>query len=89
MDLFQVLLNISHFKGNETIYAVEPWTPESEAQVILEPAAGIIQLHQGELVFEYFLEIDLLQKMLQNSPYSDLCLRDQCLHVIEYVMQNA
>lgn len=88
MDIFQVLLNISRFKRNETIYAVEPWTPESEAQVVLEPAEGLIHIIRGDLRFEYFLEVSLAQDLLQQNQHSSLCMRDQCLRMIEYAMQN-
>ena len=57
MDLFQVLLNIHDFKDDETIYAVEPWTLESEAQVILEPGEGVININSGHFIFEYFFAI--------------------------------
>lgn len=88
MDLFQVLLNIHDFKDDETIYAVEPWTLESEAQVILEPAEGVIQIKSGHFVFEYFLEVNLVKNILQNNQSSNLCMREQCLHMIEYVINN-
>ena len=89
MDLFQVLLNIHDFKDDETIYAIEPWTLESEAQVILEPAEGVIHIQSGHFIFEYFLEVNLVKNILQKNQSSNLCMREQCLHVIEYALNNA
>ncbi len=88
MDLFHILLNIHLFNANEIIYAAEPWTPESEAQVILEPAEGILRIVSDDLIFEYFLDIASARKLLHNSQHSNLCMRDQCLHIIEYALRN-
>lgn len=89
MDLFQVLLNINDFKDSETIYAVEPWTLESKAAVIQEPARVIMQFADSSAVFDYFLEIYLVKALFKNTANQNLCMREQCQRIIEYALHNA
>ena len=89
MDLFQVLLNINDFKDSETIYAVEPWTLESKAAVIQEPAKVIMQFADSSAVFDYFLEIYLVKALFKNTENQNLCMREQCQRIIEYALHNA
>ena len=88
MDIFQVLLNIGRFKRNETIYAVEPWTLESEAEVILEPATGLIHFSRDAKMFEYFLEITPAKALYQQLEIHNACTQAQCQHIIEYAIHN-
>ncbi|CAM4247128.1 hypothetical protein [Acinetobacter pragensis] len=89
MDLFQILLNINDFKDSETIYAVEPWTLESKAAVIQEPAKVIMQFADSSAVFDYFLEIYLVKALFKNTENQNLCMREQCQRIIEYALHNA
>ena len=88
MNLFQILLNLHDFSDNETIYAVEPWTLESEAEVILEPATGLIHFSRDAKMFEYFLEITTAKALYQQLEIHNACTQAQCQHIIEYAIHN-
>ncbi|WP_336944163.1 hypothetical protein [Acinetobacter modestus] len=89
MDLFQVLLNIYDYQDDQTIYVIEPWLLESTAIVLKEPPEGLIQVKHNNSVFEYFLEVFVVKEILKNLEQQNLCLRDQCLHIIEYAIYDA
>ncbi|OTG80535.1 hypothetical protein B9T33_08890 [Acinetobacter sp. ANC 5054] len=89
MNLFQILLNLDDFPNHYTIYAMEPWTLESEAQVVLEPSEGLIQLAYNNEIFEYFLEITSAKALLLQLGSQNLCTQVQCQRVIEYAIANS
>lgn len=89
MDLFHVLLNIDQFSEEDTIYVQCPWALESEAQVnqvichLDDHAKTITINHQ---VFEYFLDVSIVDELMTQFAHQSLCLRDQCQHIIEFAM---
>ena len=89
MNVFQVLLNLNDFSDQHTIYAVEPWSLDSEAQVVIEPAEGLIQIQQQSQFFEYFIEIATAKMLLQQLESQNLCTQVQYQRIIDYVMDNA
>lgn len=89
MNLFQILLNLDDFPNHHTIYAMEPWTLESEAQVVLEPAEGLIQISDESKIFEYFLEIASAKALLLQLESQNLCIQVQCQRIIEYAIANS
>lgn len=73
MDLFSVLLNIGQFPEQDTLYVEQPWTLESQTQVIeLDPAAPFIQMN--ERVFTYFLEVSIIDELSIQFDQQNLCL---------------
>ncbi|MES1197425.1 MAG: hypothetical protein ABUL55_02260 [Pseudomonadota bacterium] len=69
-----------------TIYATEPWTPESQAIVAIEDTTtGVAK--DG---MTYFLEIALALEILEDWDKSGLrSTIDRCRRVIEYAQNDA
>ncbi|MBK0064899.1 MULTISPECIES: hypothetical protein [unclassified Acinetobacter] len=88
MDLFQILLNISLYQDDEIIYVAQPWTLESEAKVLNASNQNLIQMNEHHLNFQYFLDISTAKEMLEDSQPQNVCYRDQCQRVIEYVLDE-
>ena len=87
MDLFQVLLNIHRYSDDEMIYAVPPWTLESDAKVFKKTDEKRLSIHTDHSTFQYFLEVFIVKEILEEL-HQNLCDRDQCQHVIEYVINE-
>ncbi len=62
MQLKYVIENIDTFDSDMTIYVDSSWLPESIAMVCHEPDDG--QVPEG---FEYFLEVFLLQELIEDA----------------------
>ena len=88
MDLFSVLLNIGQFPEQDTLYDEQPWTLESQTQVIeLDHAAPFIQMN--ERVFTYFLEVSIIDELSIQFDQQNLCLRERCQRVLEFALNQA
>ena len=88
MDLLSVLLNIGQFPEQDTLYVEQPWTLESQTQVIeLDHAAPFIQMN--ERVFTYFLEVSIIDELSIHFDQQNLCLRERCQRVLEFALNQA
>lgn len=90
--LGEVIDRLSDFDGEDTIYALEPWTTESEALVAREPDMGGLPseaLHAG---MKYFLEISIARDFVEDWLAS-LDARPTpsavCQRVIDYAIDDA
>jgi hypothetical protein len=64
--LGDVIDRISEFDGEDTIYAFEPWTEQSEAMVAREPEAGGLPREAADLGMKYFLEVSIAQEFVED-----------------------
>ena len=69
MRLGDVIDNLPEFDSEETIYAWEPWTAESETIVAREPAH--VGLPQEVLLarMKYFLEISIAKDLWETGVF--------------------
>ena len=92
MRLVDVIDKLPEFDSEDTIYALEPWTAESEAIVTREPAHGGLPqeaLHAG---MKYFLEISIAKDFVSDWGTSSGGQPDAwtvCQRVIEYAINDA
>ena len=87
MDLFHVLVNIQQFSEHDSIYVERPWTLESEAQVLSSSEdAKIISI--GNKVFEYFLDISIVDELLAQCTNQNLCIRDTSQRIVEFAINT-
>ncbi|NNH35459.1 hypothetical protein HLH12_07845 [Acinetobacter sp. NIPH 2377] len=87
MDLFHVLVNIQQFSEHDSIYVERPWTLESEAQVLSSSEdAKIISIENK--VFEYFLDISIVDELLAQCSNQNLCIRDTSQRIIEFAINT-
>mgnify|MGYP003514254416 FL=1 len=85
MDLFHVLVNIQQFSEHDSIYVERPWTLESEAQVLSSSEdAKIISIENK--VFEYFLDISIVDELLAQCSNQNLCIRDTSQRIVEFAI---
>lgn len=66
MTLSDVVARLPDFDPEETIYASEPWTSQSEAISAREPAAGGLPLEASGAGMKYFLEVSIAQEFLMD-----------------------
>lgn len=87
MDLFHILVNIQQFSEHDSIYVERPWTLESEAQVLSSSQdAKIISIENK--VFEYFLDISIVDELLAQCSNQNLCIRDTSQRIVEFAINT-
>ena len=89
MNLFTVLLNIQEYSETDVLYVEQPWSLESDVILLdgsKEDTKPIVKNHQ---VFEYFLEIFMINELFEDLGTQNLCIQDQCQRIIEYVINDA
>lgn len=65
MNLLEVIRDLDRFDPDHTIYAKEPWTPDSLAIVALQPDEGD-PADVTRLGVKYFLEIFIANECLEG-----------------------
>ena len=87
MDLFHVLVNIQQFSEHDSIYVERSWTLESEARVLSRSEdAKIISIENK--VFEYFLDIAIVDELLAQCSNQNLCIRDTSQRIVEFAINT-
>ena len=92
MRLVDVIDKLAEFDSEDTIYALEPWTAESEAVVAREPAQGGLPPDALEAGMKYFLEISIAKDFAEdwrNSSDGHPNAWSVCQRVIEYAINDA
>jgi hypothetical protein len=90
--LGDVIDRLSEFDCEDTIYASEPWTEESEAMVTRDPDAGGLPIEVSDAGLKYFLEVSVARDFVEDWLAS---LDDQptppavCQRVIGYAINDA
>ena len=90
--LGDVIERLSEFDGDDTIYALEPWTEESEATVAREPDIGGLPLEASHAGMKYFLEISIARDFVEDwlaSLDGQPTPSAVCQRVIEYAIDDA
>ena len=84
MDLFTTLLNIGNLQDDQILFVEQPWTPESETEL---RTTTHIQNNEREN-FKYFIKVSELKLLLLRFEMRNVCLRDRCYLIIEYVIDH-
>lgn len=84
MNLFTTFLNINHFQEKQFLYVEQPWSPESEVELREIDLAKNINLSK----FEFFIEVSELKSLLQHFENKNVCLRETCYLIIEYILDQ-
>ncbi|MEN3951235.1 hypothetical protein [Iodidimonas sp. SYSU 1G8] len=66
MRLADVLDRLSEFDSEDTIYASEPWTEDSDAMVAREPDQGGVPPEASDAGMKYFLEVSIAQEFEED-----------------------
>jgi hypothetical protein len=90
--LGDVIDRLSEFDSEDTIYASEPWTEQSEAMLAREPDAGGLPLEASDAGMKYFLEVSIAKEFVEDWLAS---LDEQpspsavCRRVVDYAINDA
>lgn len=90
--LNDVVGRLSEFDSEDTIYASEPWTEQSEAMVAREPDAGGLPPEVSDAGMKYFLEVSIAQEFVEDWLASlDVQPTPSavCRRVIDYAINDA
>lgn len=75
-----------------TIYAREPWSPDSDAMAEREPEHGGTPGEYGSAGMVYFLEVSIAQDVLHSWKASQPrppSLEEQCRRLVQYALYDA
>lgn len=92
MNLIEAIRDLGSLDDGSTIYAVEPWTPESPVVVLPEPDAGGLQVEAQGLRMQYFLEVFVARDILEGwavNQEREPTLQEKCARLILYAITDA
>ncbi len=92
MNLLQVISNLSDFDEDHTIYAEEPWSPDSEAMVRPEPEDGSVPGDASAKGLTYFIEVFLAKEFLHDwaaGQPREPSSREKAERLIKYAVDDA
>ena len=84
MTLSDVVLNPHSIAPNAFIYAIWPWTPESEV-LIQESSTNSDQFNNA---YRFFLDMKVVLRLAQLFQYQNLCHRICIEKTIEFAQQQ-
>ncbi|MGN0937336.1 hypothetical protein [Acinetobacter amyesii] len=98
MTLFQMLLKLQNaidFSVSEqnslnhlAIYATEPWTLESTAQLRAASDKNLISSTSPPQAFHYFLHTSTVKSLFKRKANQNLCSQAQCQLIIEFALEQ-
>jgi len=92
MTLFEAIRDLDSLPEENTIYASEPWTADSQAIIAYEPDTGGLPVEAQELGLEYFLEVFIAREFLEGwirSLDAEPTLQQKCERLIQYAINDA
>lgn len=90
--LGDVIDELPEFDSEDTIYAAEPWTEQSEAMVAREPEAGGLPSEVSDAGMKYFLEVSIAQDFVEDwlaSLEKRPTPSAVCQRLIDYAINDA
>ena len=94
VKLVKLVERLAELDNEDTIYACEPWTEDSDAMVAPdpEPEQGRIPLEAAEAGMKYFLEVFIAREVVEGWTASldeKPTLAAICQRLIEYAINDA
>jgi hypothetical protein len=92
MTLFEAIRDLDSFPEENTTYAAEPWTADTQAIVAYEPDTGGLPVEVQELGLEYFLEVFIARDFLEGwigNLGAEPTLQEKIARVILYAINDA
>jgi hypothetical protein len=90
--LVEIINNLESYGDEETIFAKEPWTPDSPAIVLTMPESPGLPEEANQLEMSYFIEPFIAQEFLEGwvkTQDTTPTLREQCERLIQYAIHDA
>lgn len=66
MKLSDAIINVFELDDDATVYAVEPWGPDSEVALVRHPGTEGVPELVVEAGMTYFLEVHIVQQFLED-----------------------
>jgi len=91
MTLLDVVRALNSFDKESTIYAVEPWSENAKAEVILNSSLNE-HADLNKLGMTYLIEVFLAQEFMEGwlaSLAAKPTLDEQCRRLVEYATNDA
>lgn len=92
ITLADAIQGLGFFEDDCTIYAVEPWTEDSQVIVTRELESDSASVETLELGAKYFLEVSIAREFLESwreNIDEEPTLSQQCLRLIHYAISDA
>jgi hypothetical protein len=93
MKLIEAISDLASLDDDHTIYAAEPWTPDSEVVLAEQPEGGRDLPEEAKrLGMEYFLEVFIARDFLEDwlvGLETEPTLEEKCQRIIEYAINDA
>ena len=92
MKLIDVVRDLRSFDDDLTIYAAEPWSPDSMAILAMEPPSGGIPAEALHFQMAYFIEVFIAIEFLEgvaDNCHTKPSLEESCLRLIRYAIFDA
>ena len=91
MNLLEVARDLLKLSNEQTIYAVAPWTPTSEAAVAVEPQDNLVPQQISSQGFSYFLEVFIARDLVADLSSSGAPATPEriCERLIKYAETDA
>jgi hypothetical protein len=90
--LIDIVANLGSYDSEFTIYAVKPWTWDSDALVVREPEPGGSPREAESCGAEYFLEVFIAKEFLEDwmaAAGRATSHHEQCARLIRYAANDA
>ncbi len=90
--LIDVVTQLEVYDAESTIYAVQPWTCDSEAVVVREPPQGGVPPEATSRSAAYLIEVFIAREFLEGWTISEersVSVREQCERLIRYAVDDA
>ena len=91
MTLAQVVGDLGALDEQATIYAAEPWVPEAEALVALEPNSGLLPDAAAQRGLRYFIQVSIARDLIEDwllALRTAPALHEKCLRLIAYAVHE-
>ncbi len=92
MTLFEAIRDLDSLPEENTIYAAEPWTADSQAIIAYRPDNVRIPVEAQALGLQYFLEVFIARDFLEDwmgSLDAESTLQQKCERLIQYAINDA
>lgn len=95
MKILDIVADLAAQDGELTIYAKEPWSCESEAELAREPDAGGLPPEAAAIGATYFIEVFIANEFLKGwrgwraSQNQSATAKEQSERLIQYAINDA
>lgn len=88
MDIIHCLQRVDQYSSEEILFVEEPWAIEANIQIILDDQSQTVLDINGKK-YTYFLEIFIINELLEEFSIKNMTLEEKCQRIIEYAINDA